>query len=152
VNKNFRLLSLIVIVLILVTVLLTGCGEKYTVEDGVISEVTMAAAVDSEGRPLQPTDVFPVDTLSFYCSVKLSHFPPGTQIKAEWIIMAGQAMIGVSDNTVLQMSRGIVEGDGYTAVELTRPDYEGVKWPLGDYVVIFYVEDVEKARTSFRVE
>ena len=151
-NKKFWLLFLVVIVLILTTVFVTGCGKKYTVEDGVISEVTMAAAVDSGGRPLQPTDVFPVDTLAFYCSLKLSHFPPGTQIKAEWIIMAGQAMVGISDNTVLQTSMGIVEGDGYTFIELTRPDYEGVKWPVGEYKVIFYVEDVEKARTSFRVE
>ena len=151
-NKNFWFLCLVVIVLILTTVLVAGCGKKYTVEDAVISEVTMAAAVDSEGRPLQPTDVFGTDIQTFYCSLKLSHFPPGTQIKAEWIIMAGQTMIGISDNTVLQTSMGIVEGDGYTYVELTRSDYEGVKWPVGDYMVIFYVEDVEKARVSYRVE
>jgi hypothetical protein len=148
VNKNFRLLSLIAIVLILATVLVVGCRPQ----GGVISEVTMAAAVDSGGRPLQPTNVFPVDTQTFYCSLKLSHFPPGTQIKADWIIMAGQAMLGISDNTVLQTSMGTVEGDGYTFIELTRPDIAGVKWPVGDYMVIFYVEDVEKARTSFRVE
>jgi hypothetical protein len=138
--------------LILATVLVAGCAKKYTVEDAVISEVTMATDVDSEGRPINPTDVFPVDAKAFYCSLKLSHFPPGTEIKAEWIIMASQAVVGLSsEGTVLRTFIGHPEGDGYTYVVL-QPDYAGVNWPRGDYKVVFSVEDVEKASVSFRVE
>lgn len=151
-RKNFWLLFRVVMVLILATVLVTGCAKKYTVEDAIISEVTMATAVDSEGRPVNPTDVFTVDNKAFYCSMKLSHFPPGTEIKAEWIIMAGQAAVGLSESTVLQTNIGHPEGDGYTYVVMQLPDYAGVKWPRGGYKVVLYVEDVERTSVSFRVE
>jgi hypothetical protein len=153
VNKKFWLLFRVVIVLILATVLVGGCGKKeLSPQDGVISEVTMATAVDSNDRPLQPTDVFTVDTEAFYCSLRLSHFPPGTQIKAEWIYVGGAEMVGIAENTVLQANIGTVDGDGYTSVVLQRPSYEGVKWPKGDYKVVFSVEGEEKASASFRVE
>ncbi|MGA7678189.1 MAG: hypothetical protein WCA51_07435 [Dehalococcoidia bacterium] len=151
-NKNFWLLFRVVIVLILATVLVVGCGKEGSPQGGVISEVTMAAAVDSNDRPLQPTDVFTVDAEAFYCSFKLSHFPPGTKINADWIFMAGQAAVGLSDNTVLQKSLGTVDGDGYTSIVLKRPDIAGVKWPRGDYKVVLSVGDEEKASASFRVE
>jgi hypothetical protein len=152
-NKNFWLLFRVVIFLILATILVVGCGKGGSPQGGVISEVTMAAAVDSNGRPLQPTDVFTVDTEAFYCSLKLSHFPPGTKINADWIFLGGgQAVIGVSDNTVLQKNVGTVEGDGYTSIVLQRPDYTGVKWPTGDYKVVLSVDGEEKASAYFRVE
>jgi hypothetical protein len=152
-NKNFWLLFRVVIVLILATVLVGGCGKKEaSPQDGVISEVTMAAAVDSNDRPLQPTDVFTVDTEAFYCSLKLSHFPPGTKIKAEWIFVKGKEMIGIAENTVLATYIGTPEGDGYTSVALEHPSYSGVKWPTGDYKVVFSVEGEEKASASFKVE
>jgi hypothetical protein len=151
-NKNFWLLFRVIIVLILATVLVVGCGKEGSPQDGVISEVTMATAVDSDDRPLQPTDVFTVDTEAFYCSFKLSHFPPGTEIKAEWIFMAGQAVVGLSGHTVLQTNIGHPEGDGYTSIVLKRPDIAGVKWPKGDYKVVLSVGDEEKASASFRVE
>jgi hypothetical protein len=152
VNKKFWLLFRVVIVLILATVLVAGCGKKYTVEDGVISEVTMAAAVDSEGRPIEPTDVFSGDTQAFYCSFKLSHFPPGTKIKAEWTIMAGQAAVGISNNTLLQTNNGTVEGDGYTYVVMQRSGYTDTKWPSATYKVVLSVEGEEKATVSFKVD
>ncbi len=151
-NKNFWLLFQVVIVLILATVLVVGCGKEGSPQDGVISEVTMATAVDSNDRPLQPTDVFTVDTEAFYCSLKLSHFPPGTKIKAAWIFVKGETMVGIAANTVLQTNIGTPVGDGYTSVALQHPDISGVKWPKGDYKVVFSVGDEEKASASFKVE
>jgi len=153
VNRNFWLLFRVVTVLILAAVLVGGCGEKeVSPQGGVISELTMAAAVDSNDRPLQPTSVFTVDTEAFYCSLKLSHFPPGTKIKAEWIYVGGETMVGIAANTVLQTNIGTPEGDGYTSIVLERPDYSGVKWPKGDYKVVLSVEGEEKASASFKVE
>jgi len=151
-NKSFWFLFRVVIVLILATVLVVGCGKEYTPQDGVISEVTMATAVDSNDRPLQPTDVFTVDTEVFYCSLKLSHFPPGTKIKADWVYVSGEAGGGVSENTVIKTNTGTIDGDGYTSIALQRPSYTGVKWPKGDYKVVLSVGDEEKASASFRVE
>jgi hypothetical protein len=152
VNKKFWFLFPVVMVLILATVLMGGCKKEYTVQDAVISEVTMAAAVDSNDRPLQPTSVFPPDAEAIYCSLKLSHFPPGTQIRAEWIYLGGATMVGVAANTTIYANIGTVEGDGYTALSMQRPQYEGVKWPIGDYKVVFSAEGVEKASASFKVE
>jgi hypothetical protein len=151
-NKNFWLLFRVVIVLILATVLVGGCGKKEaSPQDGVISEVTMATAVDSNDRPLQPTDVFTADTEAFYCSLRLSHFPPGTLIKADWVYVSGEAG-GVTANTVIKTNTGTIEGDGYTSIVLQRPDFAGVKWPKGDYKVVLSVEGEEKASASFKVE
>jgi hypothetical protein len=152
-NSSYRLTTRIVIALVLASVLLVGCGTNSASQrGGVISEVTMAKAVDENDRPLQPTSVFDVDTESFYCSLRLSHFPPGTQIKAEWILVHAEEMVGIADNTVLTMSMGTVEGDGYTSVVLETPGFAGVKWPKGDYKVVFSVEGEEKASASFKVE
>lgn len=152
-NSSYRLTTRIVIALVLASVLLVGCGTNgASQQGGVISEVTMAKAVDENDRPLQPTSVFGVDTEAFYCSLRLSHFPPGTQIKAEWILVHAEEMVGIADNTVLTMSMGTVEGDGYTSIVLDTPDFAGVKWPKGDYKVVFSVEGEEKASASFKVE
>ena len=152
-NKSYWWVVCVAIALGLVALLLVGCGKKeFSPQSGGISEVKMAAAVDSNDRPLQPTSVFTVDTEAFYCSLKLSHFPPGTEIKAEWIYVGGTEMVGVAANTVLQTNIGHPEGDGYTSIVLKRPDYTGVKWPKGDYKVVFSVEGEEKANVSFKVE
>ncbi|MCX6009174.1 MAG: hypothetical protein NTW48_03930 [Chloroflexi bacterium] len=152
-NNSYWLVVCVTIALGLVAVLLGGCGKKeVSPQGGVISEVTMAAAVDSNDRPLQPTGVFTVDTEAFYCSLRLSHFPPGTKIKAEWIFVGGETMIGIAENTVLASYIGTPEGDGYTSVTLERPDLAGVKWPKGDYKVVFSVEGDEKGSASFKVE
>ena len=152
-NNNCRLVLCVTIALFLVAVMLGGCGNKEgSTQGGVISEVTMAAAVDGNDRPIQPTSVFATDTEAFYCSLRLSHFPVGTQIRAEWIYVGGTELVGVAENAVLQRNIGTTEDDGYTSLVLQRPDFAGVKWPKGDYKVVFSVDDEEKASVSFKVE
>ena len=121
---------------------------------GIISNVTMAAAVDSNDRPLQPTSVFPVDTKVFYCSFNLSHFPPGARISLEWIYVGGEAVKEIGENTVLQVHTGTLGGDdGYTSIALqSPPDNPDYKWPKGDYKVVLSVDGEEKASASFKVE
>jgi len=152
-NNSYWLVVCVTIALGLVAVLLGGCGKKeVSPQGGVISEVKMAAAVDSNDRPLQPTSVFTVDAEAFYCSLRLSHFPLGTGIRAEWVYMGDEAAGGVAEKQVLRVNTSTIEGDGYTSVSLQRPPYAGVKWPKGDYKVVLYVEDEETASVSFRVE
>ncbi|MCJ7655110.1 MAG: hypothetical protein MUO97_07420 [Dehalococcoidia bacterium] len=152
-NNSYRLSVLIVVALVLVSALLVGCGNKeVSTQGGVISEVKMAAAVDANDRPLQPTSVFTVDAEAFYCSLRLSHFPLGTGIRAEWVYMGDEAAGGVAEKQVLRVNTATIEGDGYTSVSLQRPPYAGVKWPKGDYKVVLYIEDDETASVSFKVE
>ncbi len=89
-SKSYKLAIGIIIVLVLVTVLFTGCGQKEASSaDGVISEITMSTGVDSNNRPVNPTTVFSTDTEGFYCSFKLSGFPVGSKLKAQWIYLGG---------------------------------------------------------------
>jgi len=152
-NNSYWLVVRIVIVLSLVAVSLVGCkkGEDSS-SVGVISNVTMAAAVDSNDRPLSPTSLFTVDTEAFYCSLKLSHFPPDTKIRAEWVYVGGEAVAEVGENRVLQSDTGTIGGDGYTSIAFQRPPYPDYKWPKGDYKVVLSVGDEEKASASFKVE
>jgi hypothetical protein len=152
-NSSYRLTVQIVVALVLVSVLLVGCGTHgVNPQGGVISEVKMAAAVDENDRPLQPTSVFTVDAEAFYCSLRLSHFPLGTGIRADWVYMGDEAAGGSVEGQVLQMNAATIEGDGYTSLSLQHPPYEGVKWMKGDYKVVFYIEGEERTSVYFRVE
>ena len=126
--------------------------KEASSSDGTVTDVTMATALDSNNRPLRSTSVFTVDTEAFYCSFKLSHFPPGTRIKAEWVYVGGEVVGEVGENNVLQSNTGTIEGDGYTSIALKRPPYPDYKWPKGDYKVVLSVGDEEKASASFKVE
>jgi hypothetical protein len=152
----FWLLVCVAISLGLMVVMLGGCENgNGSTQGGVISEVTMASALDSEERPLEPTSVFAPDAEVIYCSLKLTGFSPDTMIVAEWIYVKGEQVgIGaMEENTVFQTNVGTPEGDGYTSISLQRPeDYKEVPWPKGEYKIVFSVDNEEKASVSFTVE
>jgi len=129
-----------------------GANEDSSSE-GTIGDVTIAAAVDSSNQPIQPASVFPPDTEIFYCSFKVSGFSPGTPIAVEWIYVSGEAVEEVGANHVFQANTGMLGGEeGYTSIALPMPSYPDYTWPKGDYRVVLYVNLVEKASTTFRVE
>jgi hypothetical protein len=166
-NKNFWLLLRVVVVLILATSLLVSCvGEK----GGTISDVALSTEVNSHDRPLQPASVFSPETEKIYCSFKLSGVPSGSRIKVEWIY-SGAAVKNESDNTtlvpelliselllpqqtgpiVVQTQTGTITGSGYTASVLQQSSPDSI-WPLGDYKVMLYINDQEKANVSFKIQ
>jgi hypothetical protein len=156
-NKNFWLLVRVVTVLILATVLLGGCGKKeVSPQGGVVSEVTMTTAVDSEDRPINPTTVFPTDADGFIVSFKISGFPVGTDVRAEWIYVGGnpeiEAKIGQNYVMETQSATTTREGEGYTAAVYIRPPLEDYRWPKGNYKVVIYVDEQEKGSTFYKVE
>ena len=156
-NKNFWLLVRVVTVLILATVLLGGCGKKeVSPQGGVVSEVTMTTAVDSEDRPTNPTTVFPTDADGFIVSFKISGFPVDSKVRAEWIYVGGDPEIEaqIGQNYVMETHTATItrEGEGYTAAAYIRPPLEDYRWPKGDYKVVLSVGDEEKASASFKVE
>jgi hypothetical protein len=154
-KSNFRLVLCVTIALVLVTVVLGGCGNREgSTQGGVISDVTMAAAVDENDRPVQPTNVFTEDAEAFYCSIKLSGFPAGTAIQADWIYVGGEGVDEAAKNTVFWLNTGTIGGsDGYTSVAVRSSDIlTDYQWAKGDYKVVFSVEGEEKASASFRVE
>jgi hypothetical protein len=155
-NKSYKLALGIAIVFLLVTVLVTGCSlRKASSETGVISEITMSTAVDSDNRPVNPTTVFTTDAAGFYCSFKLSGFPLGAKLEAKWIYVGGDpdAELITGKNAVIETQPATIEkeGQGYTATVYANPlpDY---KWPKGDYQVVISVDGLEKGSTTFKVE
>lgn len=166
-NKNFLLVFRVVVVLILATSLLVSCvGEK----GGTISDVALSTAVDSHDRPLQPASVFSPDTKKIYCSFKLSGVPSGSRIRAEWTYLgSGEKKEDNTDNTnnaglvlpeillqqlgpnIFLTQTGTITGSGYTAsaFEQDNPD---IVLPVGDYKVVLYINDQEKASVSFKVQ
>jgi hypothetical protein len=133
----------------LVAVLLVGCGKK----EASITDVTMSAAVDANDHPVQPTTVFPIDAKGFYCSFKLSGFPPGTILKAQWVYVVGEVEAEVGKNYAFEEQTGTIGGkDGYTSTVLELPNIPGYTWPKGEYKVVLSVDGQEKASGSFKVE
>lgn len=156
-NNGYRLAIQIIMLLGLATLPFIGCGKnEASPSGGTVSEVTMTTAVDQNDRPLNPTSVFPTDADVFICSFKLSSFPVGSKVKAEWIYVGGdpevEAQIG--RNQVIEVQTGTIteEGSGYTATAYQRPPLPDYRWPKGDYKVVIYVDDQEKASVSFKVE
>jgi hypothetical protein len=156
-SKSCRLVLGIAVVLILVTVLVTGCGIKEaSPSKGVITEITMSTAVDSDNRPVNPTTVFPTDAAGFYCSFKVSGFPVGAQVEAQWIYVGGdpEAQAVTGENYVAETQNAIItkKGQGYTYTAYTKPPIPDYTWPKGDYQVVISVDGQEKASTYFKVQ
>ena len=156
-NKSYKLALGIATVLILVTVLVSGCSlPKASSETGVISEITMSTAVDNDSRPVNPTTVFATDADGCYCSFKLSGFPVGAKLEAQWIYVGGDPEVEATTgkNYVAETQPATIEkeGRGYTYTVYARPPMPDYKWPKGDWKVVIVVDELEKASTYFKVQ
>jgi hypothetical protein len=157
-NAIYRLAVVTAITLGIVTLLLGGCVNKEAnPADGIISDVTMSTDVDQNGLPINPTDVFTTDTHTLYLSFKISGFPVGTEIKAEWIYVGGdpdtEDVVGQDFVAETQTATVMKKGGGYTYTTYSRPNAPGYEfWPKGNYKVVLSVDGLEKASTTFRIE
>jgi hypothetical protein len=156
-SKSYRLALGITIVLILVTVLVTGCGQKEaSPSNGVISEITISTDIDSNNRPVNPTAVFPIDAAGFFCSFKVSGFPVGSNLSAQWIYLGGdpeaEAVTGKNFVAEVQIATITKEGSGYTSTVYAQPGISGYTWPKGDYQVLITVNGVEEGSAYFKVQ
>jgi FlaG/FlaF family flagellin (archaellin) len=154
-SKSYRLALGIAIVLILATVLVTGC-RKASVSSGVISEISISTAVDSNNRPINPTTVFSTDAEGFYCSFKVSGFPIGSKLQAQWIYVGGdpEAEMKIGKNYAAEMQTATIttEGQGYTSTVYSAAGMPDYTWPKGDYKVVISVDGQEKGSTTFKVQ
>lgn len=155
-SKIYKLVIGMATILVLVTVLITGCKKEASIANGVISEVTTAKDVTKDSRPVDPTNVFSVNTKAVFLSFKVSDFPVGTEIKVEWIYVGGdpdaEAITGKNYVADTQNATVMKEGAGYTSTVYVRdmPGYEA--WPKGDYKIVISVEGQEKGSTTFKVQ
>lgn len=152
-NNKYWSVVLVFIALSLVAVSFLGCKEEGDSSSaGVVTNVAISTAVDSNDQPIQPATVFPADTNAFHCSFKVAHFPPNSKILVEWIYVTGEAVEEIGENNIFQFVTGTLEGDGYTSTALEMPDYPDYTWPKGEYKVVISVNGEEEATTTFEIE
>jgi hypothetical protein len=157
-GKNRKLAVCITAVLVLAAVLIAGCSlQKPTSATGVISDVTMSTAVDSNNQPINPISIFTADTQNLYLSFKVSDFPVGAKIEVQWIYVGGnpdaEAITG--KNSVVETQTAVVSktGSGYTSTVYSRPGIAGYEnWPTGDYKIVINVDGIEKGSTTFKIQ
>lgn len=142
------------VALILVAILLIGCKEEEVISTttGLLSEATMATAVDENNRPLNPVSVFATDADAFFCSFKVSNAPSDTEIMAEWTYVGGEVEAEVGTNFVIEEQTITVEGTRYAFVVFPRPPFPSYEWPKGDYKVVLYANGKEEASVPFNVQ
>jgi hypothetical protein len=146
--KKFVIVTVAVIVTSLLLALpLTGCEGEVSFTTASLSEAAMCQSVDENKLPIDATDAFTTDTPEIFCSVKLSHAPSDTAIKAEWIYIEGE-LEDVSNYLIDEWST-TTDGTRYISVSITRP-YNG--WPRGDYKIVLYIDGKEELSTPFTVQ
>jgi hypothetical protein len=139
------LAAAIILVSFLLAMPLIGCEGETSFTTASLSEATMSTAVGEDARPLDITDVFAVDTPEIFCSVKLSHAPPDTKVKAEWIYVGGEADL---TDYFLDDYNLTADGTSYLAFSLSSEE----EWLRGDYKVVLYVDGKEELSVPFTVE
>jgi hypothetical protein len=156
-HKNYKLAFGITVILISMAALITGCGlQKASSETGVISDVTMSTDVDSNNRPVNPTNVFTTDADGFFVSFKMSGFPVGAKVEVQWIYVSGppevEAVTGKDYVAETQTAVVQAEGQGYTYTVYAKPPIPDYTWPEGNYKVVINVDGLEKGSAYFTVQ
>ena len=123
---------------------LTLAGCSFTTAK--LSEATMCLGVDSETKPLNPTDTFGLNTPEIFCSVKLSNAPEDTEVASEWVYVKGEAE-GVTDY-VIDTRALTADGTVYMWFSYPRPDGG---WPVGEYRLNLYIDGKEAVSLPFTV-
>ena len=145
-QKPYLKTLIVAVALVLAALPLVGCSGEVSFTTASLSEETMALGVDSDARPVGPTETFQVDTPEIFCSVKLSHAPSDTEVAAEWIYVEGD-LKGYENHTIDTYSL-VTDGDRHLYFSMERPD-DG--WPVGTYKIVFYVDSKEETTAFFSV-
>ncbi|MCD6452954.1 MAG: hypothetical protein J7K77_01535 [Dehalococcoidales bacterium] len=132
----------------MIAIPLTGCRGEISFTTASLSEATMCSDLDSvTGEPVGTTNTFTTDAPKICCSVKLSHAPDETEVKADWIYLQGEA--ADLTNYLIDSWNTTTGGERYLGTYMTPPDNG---WPRGDYKVVFYIDGKEKLSVPFTVK
>ncbi len=146
-KKSTVLLASIIVVSLLLAIPLTACEVEVSVSTASLSEATMCQGVDKDMRPIDVTDIFTTDAPEIFCSVKLSHAPSDTEVKAEWMYVKGE--LEDVENYLIADYSLTAEGTQYLSFSLTKPE---AGWPKGEYKIILYVDGKENLSVPFTVQ
>ena len=113
-----------------------------------LSDATMCAFIDQlTGKPVAGTGIFPSDTASIYCSVKVSGAQFNDQVKARWTYISGE-LTGVKDRKIAESA---VKVEGREYMSFSFGPKAGQLFPRGDYSLGLYVDDRELVNLPFTV-
>ncbi len=149
-DKRLPVLLAVIVALIAMWVIpLAGCAGEVSVTTAALSEATMCKSIDPATRqPLEKGDIFPPETETLYCSVKLSNAPRGTELKAQLIYLQVEA---AESKSVLLLEESITTaGTSYVAFTLTR-EAQTPAWPMGEYIVKLFLNGKEEVTVPFLV-
>jgi hypothetical protein len=135
-----------IILFVLTAVLSLGseCSASFTTAK--ISQATMALSVDSDGKPVNPTNKFYTDTPAIYCSVIVSNAPEQTEVTSVWVYVRGEADL---ENYEIDSYGLTVEGTTYVYFYMNRPTNG---WPAGEYKLVLYLDGKEETSVPFTVQ
>lgn len=111
-----------------------------------LSEATMASEVDSLNVPTKTASEFTDDIPTIYCCAKLCNAPANTHIKAEWVYVGGERPDLL--NCILFENSLIKSGTRYIKFSQSQPPSG---WPLGNYEVVFYLNEEQNKVVSFSI-
>jgi len=127
---------------LLILCLLSACEISCNISAAKLSDAVAAAGVNHETQaPVDIRDKFAPDIPKVYVTVKVSHAPPTTKVKALFYYIEQ----GVQQVAELEQE---VSGTRYVSFELSPP---ASGWPLGKYETHLLLNGEEKSRVQFSV-
>ncbi len=114
-----------------------------------VSEATMARDVDDEGRPVNPTTVFPSNATHIYCSVYIESSLSSTHARGEWYYLRGPDL-PYTDHLYATAETTVEEGADYWWFNIHDPT--GGFFPRGEYAFILFLDDQEEVYLEFAVQ
>lgn len=129
-----------------------GCGLRVntggtTGTDSMVSDATLATAIDSESKPLNASNTFTVMADAIYLSFKLNNAPASTQVTAKVTYLNGEATSMA--NQVLFNNSLTGQGTKYMAFTI-KPPSGG--FPQGNYNVVLVTNGKETISLPFTVQ
>jgi hypothetical protein len=113
----------------------------------LISDATLAGAVDSDSKPLNPANAFPVNTETIYVSLKLNSAPANTQVTGKLTYLGGEAA-GMANSTLFNQT---LTGQGTKYLSFAvKPPPGG--FPQGSYHASLSANGRELASLPFTVQ
>ena len=147
--KNLRWFLILAALIIVSLLIVPGCVRLNTggKQVSLVSDATLATAVDSESKPLDASNSFTVATEVIYISLKLNNAPTNTQVMAKLIYLNGEASSLANSTMFSQTLSG--QGTKYLAFTV-KPPPGG--FPAGNYQAALSVNGQDQASLPFSVQ
>lgn len=147
--KSLKSYSIFIWLAVLIIVL-PGCVRINTggkTSSSIVSDAALATSIDSQSKPVSPTNSFPVATDTIFLSLKLNSAPANTQVMAKLTYVSGE-VASLANSTMFSGSQS-GQGNGYLAFTMKAPPGG---FPQGSYQVGVSANGVDQVNIPFTVQ